>query len=222
MNADSSLHRPVASAATKPRRRVTDAATRMFHWLFAASFVGAYVTADGERWRDIHMMLGYAMIGLLGARILWGLMGPKRVRLGSIPTRIKGIKPFIGQLKAGKSVWDLNWNGPQNALMAALIALLLITTVPLVLSGYLTNADIAGELMEELHEFFGEFYLMLVLAHLGAIALLSIMRQRNLANPMLTGYVNDKGPDLVKHNYTWLAIGLVASMLGWCIYYLSS
>ena len=29
-----------------PARRVIDAPTRMFHWLFAACFVGAYLTAN--------------------------------------------------------------------------------------------------------------------------------------------------------------------------------
>jgi hypothetical protein len=28
-----------------------DAPTRMFHWLFALSFIGAYVTAESEHWR---------------------------------------------------------------------------------------------------------------------------------------------------------------------------
>ena len=58
-----------------PSRLVTDAPTRMFHWLFALSFVGAYLTADGERWRLLHVTLGYTMAGLLGFRVLYGLLG---------------------------------------------------------------------------------------------------------------------------------------------------
>jgi len=59
-------------AARKPGRRVTDAPTRMFHWLFALSFVGAYATADGESWRALHVTLGYTMVGLLVFRVLYG------------------------------------------------------------------------------------------------------------------------------------------------------
>jgi hypothetical protein len=33
--------------AVKASRRVVDAPTRMFHWLFALCFAGAYITADG-------------------------------------------------------------------------------------------------------------------------------------------------------------------------------
>ena len=221
MTANSNLYGSLNSASVTPRRRVTDAATRMLHWLFALGFVGAYVTADSEHWRNVHIVLGYAMLGLVGIRILWGLLGPKRVRLGSLIARVRGVMPFIDQIKAGQPLWNVSWTGPQNALMAALIALLLIATIPLVLSGYLTNADIAGELMEELHEFLGEFYLVLVLSHLGAIAILSLVRRRNLVNPMLTGFVNDKGPDLVKNNHLGFAIFIAAGTVAWCVYYLN-
>ncbi|MDP3835815.1 MAG: cytochrome b/b6 domain-containing protein, partial [Hydrogenophaga sp.] len=52
-----------------PTRLVIDAPTRMFHWLFALSFVGAYRTADGERWRLLHVTLGYTLAGLLAFRV---------------------------------------------------------------------------------------------------------------------------------------------------------
>ena len=45
---------------------------RMLHWLMALSFTGAYITADGERWRLVHVTLGYTLAGLLVARVLWG------------------------------------------------------------------------------------------------------------------------------------------------------
>jgi len=55
MNNTPTLHPADASAqpapARAPSRRVTDAPTRMFHWLFALCFAGAYATADGEHWR---------------------------------------------------------------------------------------------------------------------------------------------------------------------------
>lgn len=61
----------VPSSAATPRpatRRVVDDATRMLHWLMALSFTGAYITADGERWRLVHVTLGYTLAGLLVAR----------------------------------------------------------------------------------------------------------------------------------------------------------
>ena len=216
----------VAPPASEPiiegaRRRVSDATTRTLHWLFSLSFAGAYITADGERLRNIHMMFGYAMIGLLAARLVWGLIGPKRVRLSSLASRIKSIKPWVAQLTAGRSAWQIRWTAPQNATMATLIAFLMVATVPLVLSGYLTNTDVAGDTTEEVHEFFGELYLALVILHIATIGLFSIMRKRNLAMPMLTGYLPEKGPDLAKNNFTWLAVCILAGTIAWCVYYLN-
>ncbi|MDP2988857.1 cytochrome b/b6 domain-containing protein, partial [Hydrogenophaga sp.] len=71
--------RPEATRALPvPTRLVIDAPTRMFHWLFALSFVGAYITADGERWRLLHVTLGYTLAGLLAFRVLYGLFGPRQ------------------------------------------------------------------------------------------------------------------------------------------------
>ena len=47
---------------------VWDVPTRVFHWLLALSFAVAYLTSESERYRDIHVVLGYTMLGLLGFR----------------------------------------------------------------------------------------------------------------------------------------------------------
>lgn len=206
---------------TSPKRRVTDMATRMFHWLFAFSFLGAYVTSEGERWRNVHITLGYTMIGLLAARILWGIWGPKRSRLSTIAQRIKSIRPWLSDLKSGKSLSGVNWTTPQNALTGLFVASLLGLTVPLVLSGYMTEADLLGSFMEEVHEFFGESYLMVVLAHIGTIAFFSVIRRKNLAHPMVSGYTAGAGPDLVKTNHVIWALALLSGTLAWWIWSLA-
>ena len=62
---------------------VWDAPTRLFHWLLAASFAGAFLTGDSERWRDIHLLLGYTVAGLIGFRLVWGLIGTRYARFRS-------------------------------------------------------------------------------------------------------------------------------------------
>ena len=91
---------PAAAGASRHRRRrpgvcVTDAPTRMFHWLFALSFVGAYLTADGERWRALHVTLGYTMAGLLAFRVLYGLFGPRQARLGLMWRRLGSAPAWL-------------------------------------------------------------------------------------------------------------------------------
>ena len=41
----------------KTKVLVWDLPTRVFHWLLAATFVGAFLTADSERLRDVHVAL---------------------------------------------------------------------------------------------------------------------------------------------------------------------
>ena len=63
----------------KPMRiLVWDLPTRLFHlWLLAASFAGAFLTAESERYRDVHVLLGYTVLALLAFRLLWAFVGSR-------------------------------------------------------------------------------------------------------------------------------------------------
>jgi len=204
----------------RPGRLVIDAPTRMFHWLFALSFLGAYLTADGERWRLLHVTLGYTMAGLLGFRVLYGLFGPRQAGLGLLWRKLIGWPAWLKSFaNAAASPSGINWRQGQNLLMALAVFALLAMVVPLTLSGYGTYNDwgdfLGGDWLEEVHEFFGETMLVVVLAHLALIAGLSLLRRHNLAAPMLTGRACGPGPNLVKKNRVWLAILLLASVVGY-------
>lgn len=214
---------PSASAPTRvaPRRRVIDAPTRLFHWLFALSFLGAYVTADGERWRALHVTLGYTMAGLLAFRVLYGLFGPRSARLGVLWRKLSGAPAWLrataSSLRQGQ--WQaINGRQGQNLLMAAGVMALLVLALPLTLSGYGAWQEwgeaLFGDALAELHEGLGEAYLAVVLAHLGLIAGISLLRRKNQALPMLTGRVEGPGPDLVQRNHAGLAALLLVAVLG--------
>lgn len=205
-----------------PSRRVVDAPTRMFHWLFASTFTGAYLTADIDHWRLLHVTLGYAFAGLLGFRLLYGVFGPRQARLGLLWRRVAGTPAWVRSLRAGRSDPPVNWRQGQNLVMAWAIVAMLALVAPLALSGYGTYQEWGGALgedwLEETHEFFGNVFLAVVVAHLGLIAALSLLRRQNQALPMLTGRVHGKGPDLVQHNRTWLAallLMMVVAFGGW-------
>jgi cytochrome b len=101
-----------AAAATTSAvsgRRVTDAPTRMFHWLFALSFLGAYLTADGERWRMLHVTLGYTMAGLLVFRVLYGFFGPRQAGLGLLWRKLGSAPAWLRSLRTAPSLVAINW-----------------------------------------------------------------------------------------------------------------
>lgn len=204
---------PTSTAQTQAShpasRRVVDATTRMLHWLMALSFTGAYLTADGERWRLVHVTLGYTLAGLLVCRLLWGLFGPRQARLSMLLRKLQGLPAWLKSL----STLQPAWRQGQNLAMALAIALILGLVLPLTLSGYAVWDEWGGEWLEDVHEFFGNAMLAVVLAHIGLIAVLSLLRRKNQALPMLTGRAAGPGPDLAKRNHGILACVLLASVL---------
>ncbi|MDO9215924.1 MAG: cytochrome b/b6 domain-containing protein [Lacisediminimonas sp.] len=211
-----------ASKASTPGRLLTDAPTRMFHWLFAFSFLGAYLSADGEQFRLLHVTLGYTMAGLLAFRLLYGLFGPRQASVGALWRKLSNAPYWLQSVVRSKSLAGINWRQGQNLLMALAVIVLLAMLVPLTLTGYGTYNGwgdfLGGDWLEELHEFFGEAYLFVVLAHLVLIAGISVLRRQNQASPMLTGRSATGTPGPVKKNRTWLAILLLLAVLsywGW-------
>lgn len=217
---ESTTQTPTTTA--KPSRLMIDAPTRMFHWLFALSFLGAYLTADGERWRSLHVTLGYTLAGLLAFRVLYGLIGPRQAGLGVMWRKLSSAPAWLKSLSESRTPAGINWRQGQNLLMALAVVALLMMVVPLTLSGYGAYNDwsdfLGGDWLAEVHEFFGEAFLFVVLAHLGLILGLSLLRGKNQAMPMLTGRVEGSGPNLVKKNRVWLAALLLLAVLAYTAY----
>ena len=200
----------------------------MFHLLFALCFVGAYLSADGERWRALHVTLGLHPGGAAGLSLgLCGWVGPRQAGLGLLWRKLGGGPAWVRTALQGRSLAGVNWRQGQYLLMALAVVGLLVLVVPLTLSGYAVNHDwgdafggtlgavLGDEWLAELHEFFGNTMLVGVLAHLALIAGLSILRRKNQALPMLTGRTEGTGPDLVKRNRGWLAALLLLAVLAY-------
>jgi cytochrome b len=204
----------VQTDAPTPTRRTVDVFTRVLHALLALSFVGAYITAESEIFRLVHVSLGYTLGGLLLVRVVWGLLGPRHARLSAMWGKLRGLGAWWNGVRTGQA----SWRQTQNLYMALSVVLVLLTIAPVVLSGYVTYQEFTGEWMEEVHEFFGNVMLLAVLAHVSGVIGLSLLRRRNLATPMLTGRVEGAGPDLIKSNHSILALLLLAAVLsfwGW-------
>ena len=209
----------ISQTAAKPQRLVTDAPIRMFHWLFALSFLGAYLTGDAERFRLLHVTLGYTMAGLLAFRVLYGLFGPRQAGLGLMWRRVAGVPAWLRSMAQSRSLAVIASRQTQNLLMALAVVVLLLLVAPLTLSGYGTYHEwdkfLGGDWLEDVHEFFGQAFLAVVLIHLGLILVLSIVRRRNQALPMLSGRVDGPGPNLVSGNRVWLASLLLVAVLSY-------
>lgn len=219
MTSTPAMSGPAAAAKPAPQptgRFVTDAPTRMFHWLFALSFLGAYLSADGERWRALHETLGWTMAALLAFRVGYGLFGPRHVALGPLLRRLRGGPAWLRASALAlrqRRLQGVDLRQGQNLAMALAIVALLALVLPLTLSGWGVQAEwadlLGDEWLEELHEGIANAVLALVLGHLALITTLSLLRRRNLAQPMLSGRVDGSGPSPVKRQRGWLAVLLL-------------
>lgn len=208
-----SMNIPTMKDASKemasPTRLTVDAFTRTLHALMGLSFTGAYITAESETFRLPHVTLGYTLGGLLLVRLVWGLLGPRHASWSAMWGKLRGLGAWLDGLRAG----DIAWRQAQNLFMALAVVTILLTITPVVLSGLAVYQEWAGEWMEEVHEFLGDFMLAAVLAHIAGVVILSMLRQRNLAMPMLSGRVPGPGPNLVKSNHRVFATLLLAAVL---------
>lgn len=209
------------STTRSPGRLVTDAPTRMFHLLLALSFTGAYLTAESEHWRALHVALGYALAGVLALRVAYGAFGPRTAQLGSVFRKLAAAPAWLRTAAGAARRLDfaaLPVQQAQHLLMALAIVLILLLAVPLVFTGYANYNEwgdvLGGDLWSEVHEFFAETLLMVVLGHVALIIGLSLLRRKNQARRMFGGRVEGAGPDLVKNNRRWLAIVLLLAWAG--------
>ena len=169
---------------TTDRIRVWDLPTRLFHWLLAATFAGAWLTADSERWIGVHTTLGYAFAGLIGFRLVWGLVGPRYARFTSFVRGPAAVKRYLLSILTLRPEHHVGHNPAGGWAVLALLGLGALTA----LSGYATFNDFGGHWLEELHEGAAGAMLALVFVHVGAVLLSSLIHRENLVRAMWNGF----------------------------------
>jgi cytochrome b len=175
---------------TPQRTLVWDLPTRAFHWLLALSFAGAYLTADSERLRDVHMLLGYTAFGLVVFRLLWGIFGTRYARFTALPLSPAAV---LGYLKSLLTRSPRHYFGHNPAGSWAIVAMLLLV-VTLGATGWAQAVEVGPEWLENLHEGLANGMLALVVVHVVAVLLSSALHRENLPRAMLSGYKPGAGP----------------------------
>jgi cytochrome b len=192
---------------------VWDLPVRVFHWLLALSFAGAYVTAESERWRLVHVTLGYTVGGLIVFRLLWGLIGTRHARFASFVRGPAAVLRYLRSLLSAQPEHHVGHN-PAGALA---IVILLGLGALLVLTGWATYNDVGGEWLEELHEGVANTMLAVVLVHIGAVLLSSRLHHENLVRAMVTGRKRGAPSEGVHRAWRVLGVLLLAAVLGFWV-----
>lgn len=210
MNATSASRADPSENAKAPGRiLVWDAPVRVFHWLIVLSFAGAWLTAESEHWRLLHVTLGYTMAGLVVFRIIWGLVGTRHARFSSFVRGPAAVARYLLSMLRGRPEHHAGHN-PAGALA---IVVMLGLALAIGASGWAVFYDAGGEWLEEAHE--AAAYAMLAVAgvHVAAVMLSSWMHRENLVGAMITGRKPGRPEDGVRSAWRSVAVMMLAAVL---------
>jgi len=194
----------------KSRILVWDLPVRVFHWLLAASFAGAFLTAESERVRDVHVALGYTFAGLLAFRIVWGLVGSRHARFASF---VRGPGAVVRYLRSLVTASPEHHAGHNPAGGWAIVAMLLLG-LAVAATGYANYVGWGGDALEELHEGAANAMLALVVVHVVAVLVSSFLHRENLIGAMVTGRREGDPADAIRGVRWAPAAALIAAVAG--------
>lgn len=210
MNTLSESHADAADAEAKRPVLVWDAPVRIFHWLLVLCFTGAYLTAESESWRLLHVTLGYTMAGLVVFRIVWGLLGTRYARFSAFVRGPKAVAGYVGSLLRGRPEHHTGHNPAGALAILGLLGLSLAVAV----TGWATYHEISGDWMEEVHEVAANLMLALVGVHVAAVLLTSWLHKENLVRAMITGRKPGMPKEGIRSAWRTVAALILVAVLG--------
>ena len=181
--------------------KVWDILVRFTHWTVAAGIIANLLfTEDGS---DLHIYIGYTVVGLVVLRLLWGLIGTRYARFTNFfptPTRLKHHLSALIVRRVDEQHLG------HNPLAAIMMLSLWAVIIGLGVTGYLMETDIFShiqllgnkDVLEEIHELLANSLYLLVPLHIFAAIAMSYWQRQNLIKSMITGKktVTDKPSDV--------------------------
>lgn len=167
--------------------RIYDLPTRVFHWSFAALFVGAYATAnlvDEESTRFAWHMLAGLLLGVaVLLRLVWGFVGTRHARWSDLHLQPRQLADYLkGVIAGGGRRWA--GHNPASSWAASAMVTLALGQVG---TGLAMAGGVAPEWVEEAHELLANGLLAVVLLHLAGLAVHALRHRDGLPLSMLTG-----------------------------------
>ena len=210
---------PRSDALASSKTLVWDAPVRVFHWLMAFSFAGAYLTAESEHWRLLHVTLGYTMLGLVGFRVIWGLVGTRPARFASFLRGPASVKRYFASLLSRRPEHHVGHNPAGAWAIVGLLAL----TVFVGGTGWAAYNSVGGESLEGAHELLANMMLALVGLHIAGVVVSSWLHRENLVGAMISGRkFAELGKGIRNSRYAVAALVLAGVLAFWVVQWRSA
>jgi len=188
---------------------VWDFPIRVFHWLLAISFAGAWLTSESEAQQLIHYAFGYSACAIILFRIVWGIVGTRYARFTQF---IKGPTEtwwHIKSLLVGRQPPSPGHNPAGALVMISLMILILLIG----LTGYWIVKDVLGELMSGAHEAISNLAFGFVLIHVAAAIIMSLLQKENLVKSMFNGIKQGYTEQAIRYPMVFVGMGLGAAYM---------
>lgn len=196
---------PPSGTPSVAQIRVWDGPVRLGHWLMAIGFVVAWLTAERESWRLLHVASGATVLAVALFRLVWGFIGSATARFADF---VRGPSEVGRYLRALLSFNPPAYRG-HNPAGAWAIVLLLAGALLSGTSGWLIYNDFGGDWLEDIHEAFASTMLFVVGLHLAGVFISSLLHRDNLVGAMLTGRKKAKGDDAIASAHPWATGALI-------------
>lgn len=171
-----------ANISSTDRVKVWDIGVRLFHWSLVGTVVLNYFLIDP---RQVHRTLGYIVIGLIGFRLVWGLIGTRHARfINFIPAPMR-LLSYLRDMLQRREARYLGHN-PAGSVM---VIVLLITLCAVGVTGYMMGMDayFGQSWVEDTHKRLVNILIICVLLHLAGVIYASWRHRENLVLSMITG-----------------------------------
>jgi len=149
-------------------------------------FCLAWLTAESETFRLVHVSSGAIVLGVATFRLPWGFIGSRYARFADFVRGPTAVKDYLASILKLEPAHHVGHNPAGSWAIVMLLGLGILTS----LAGWAMYNDIGGDLFEELHEGLATSMLIVALIHLAGVFSGSLLHGENLVRAMLTGFKN--------------------------------
>lgn len=173
--------------------KVWDRSVRLLHWALVFALLVAWTSTLGLGFATLHEPAGYAALGIVALRIIWGFCGSRYARFSQF---VRGRRQVLRYANTVLEGHEQRYIG-HNPLGGWMVLLLLVVVGLLGVTGWLYTTDYFWGMawLDTLHTGLAWLLLLLVVLHLSGVALASWRHRENLVFALFSGKKLAPNPD---------------------------